>query len=60
MNESDHDDQSKDFEQRNINQIVRDQMYNDVDSSQSYEFILSVSKRRRKFRQLLMKFVYIL
>ena len=58
MNESDHDDQSKDFEQRNTDQIVRDQTYDDVDFSQFREFILNVSKRRRKSRQFSIKLVY--
>ena len=58
MNENNHDDQSKNFKQRNINQIVRDQAYDDVDSSQLREFILNVSKRCREFRQFSMKFVY--
>ena len=35
-------------------------MYDDADSSQSREFILSVSKRRRESWQLSMKFVYTL
>ena len=58
LNKSDHDDQSKDFEQRNIDQIVRDQAYDDVDLSQSREFILNVSKRRRESWQSLIKLVY--
>ena len=59
MNENDHDDQLKDFKQRNIDQIVRDQAYNNVNSSQSHKFILNVSERRRESRQFLMKLVYI-
>ena len=35
-------------------------MYDNVDSSQSREFILNVLKRRRESRQLSMKFMYIL
>ena len=58
MNENDHDDQSKDSEQCNINQIVRDQMYDDVDSSQSRKSTLNASKRRCESRQFSMKFVY--
>ena len=58
LNENDHDDQSENFEQRNIDQIVRDQTYDDADSSQPREFILSISKRRRESRQLSMKLVY--
>ena len=58
MNENDLDDQSKDFEQRNIDQIVRDQTYDDVDSSQSRESILNVSKHRRESQQFSMKLVY--
>ena len=60
LNKSDHNDQSENFKQRSIDQIVRDQTYDDVDSSQSCEFILSVLKRRREFRQFSMKFVYTL
>ena len=60
LNESDHDDQSEDFEQRNIDQIVRDQTYDNVDFSQFREFILSVSKRRHESRQFSMEFVYTL
>ena len=58
LNESDHDDQSKDFEQRNIDQIVRDQTYDDVDSPPSRESILNASKHCRESRQLSMKLVY--
>ena len=60
LNENDHNNQLKDSEQRNTDQIVRDQTYDDVDSSQSREFILNVSKYRREFRQFSMKLVYIL
>ena len=60
LNENNHDDQSKDFEQQSTDSIVRDQAYDYVNSSQSREFILNVSKRRRESRQLSMKFVYIL
>ena len=58
LNENDHDNQSKDFEQRSIDQIIRDQTYNDADFPQSREFILNVSKRHRESRQSLMKLVY--
>ena len=58
LNKNDHDNQSEDSEQRNIDQIVRDQTYNDVDSSQFREFILNVSKYRRESRQFSMKLVY--
>ena len=58
LNESDHDDQSEDSEQRSIDQIVRDQAYDDADSPQSREFILSALEHRRGSRQPSMEFVY--
>ena len=48
LNESDHNDQSKNFEQQNIDSIIRDQTYDDADLSQFREFILNVSKRCRE------------
>ena len=44
LNENDHNDQLKDFEQCNINQIVRDQIYDNFNISQSRKFIISVFK----------------